>query len=346
MFKSIYIKKPFNFLLVIFFTISFFNACNLFSRDEIPTVTDLPDFTPTPAPTLAPDRAVLAASAGISQAEIANAQTFIASLAAEYGLEFETRDTIISNEITPDVKIIIFLEQPDNLGSLAASAPDTQFVAISSQEWNPPANGNVIRINNDHAAFLAGYLGAMLAPNFRAGALQVSEAVTFNQAFNHGVSYYCGICAAQVYPLNTYPVTSQQPAGSLPVNWQTAFNEINTNKVNVLFLPEEAITPEFGTFLAGQDVAIISNASPVEEIQSKWAATIKADGLTALREMWPDLINGIGGKIINAGLRLTDLNYVNVTNSLVGLSQGKMMQVDELIQLLRDDQIYPYAVME
>jgi len=319
-------------------------SCNASSVDDAP----VPDATvqPTNIPTQAPNRVILVSPGDITPEELAEAQSFISQLAAGSNLVFETRETISSNEITPDVKIAIFLEQPDNLGSLAASAPGTQFVAISDQDWNPPANGSIIRLKNDYVAFLSGYLSAMIAPNFRAGALLVSEQTSFNQAYTNGVSYYCGICAALVFPLNTYPVVTLQPAASPPANWQAAFNEINQNKVNVLFLPREIVSAELGAFLATQDVAIIGNGPPPVELSEKWVATVKSDGMGALQEIWTDLVGGIGGKTINANITFSDINYVSVTDGLVWLSQGKLQQLDELVQLIRDDQIYPYDVIQ
>lgn len=299
---------------------------------------------PTVVPTQAPDRVVLTASDKIGETYLSEAQAYISQLAAESGLIFEMRETILQNEITPDVKIIIFLEQPDNLGSLAASAPQTQFVAIGNGDWNPPSNGSIIRKNDDHVAFLAGYLGAMLAPNFRVGALQVEGDDLYNQAFVNGVGYYCGICASVIYPLSTYPAVAQLPQGSIPAAWREAFNAINANKVNVVFFPSGASSPELGTFLASQDIAIIGNAAPLEELREKWVATITTDGLSPLREMWPDLLNGVGGKTVSAGLQITDVNYINLNDGLVWLSQGKMDQLNEVIQLLREGQIYPYSV--
>jgi hypothetical protein len=345
MVKNTFFKKSISGLIVGLFLLYIGASCNVFTEEA---VTPEPEqaVIPTTIPTQAPDRVILAAASSASAESITSAQAFIAQLAAESGLEFETRDMIMANEITPDIKVIVFLEQPENLGSLAASAPNTQFVAISSQEWNPPPNGSIIRINNDHAAFLAGYLSAMIAPNYRVGALQIAENNAFNQAFVNGVNYYCGICASVVFPVTTYPVVSQQPSASPPANWQAAFNEINLSKVNVLFLPQEAATPELSAFLASQDIAVIGNAPPPEELRGKWVATINSDGLTALQEMWADLLNGVGGKVINASLTFSDLNYLIIEYQLVGITEGKMMQLEEMIKLLRDGQVYPYTLTQ
>ena len=335
-------------LLVIFIILSistFLLAC---SRDQssVDEIQEVIIPTDTPIKTAAPDRVVLIAPGDTSSNEFTEAQALINELAAGSGLEVEIRQEIFNNSITPDIKIIIFLEQPDNLGSLAASAPGTQFVAISSQNWSPPANGTIIRKNEDHVAFIAGYLSALLAPNFRVGGLQISEKPEFNQAFANGVSYYCGLCAALVYPLNTYPVLTQQPINSSAANWQAAFNEINASKVNVLFLSGEAASIELGTYLAQIDVAIIGNQTPPDELRSRWVATISSDGLSPLRDIWNDLLDGKGGKVMNASLKISDVNYVSVADGLVWLSQGKMDLLNKVISLLRDDQIHPYSVLQ
>lgn len=302
--------------------------------------------TPTITPTLAPARAILAAPAEPSPNELAEAQALIAELAAGTGLEFEVRQEIFANEITSDVKIIVFLEQPNNLGSLAANAPDTQFVAISGQNWSPPANGTIILKDETHVAFLSGYLSALLAPNFRVGALLISEDTVYNQAFINGVSYFCGQCASVIYPLNRYPFISQQPANSPPANWQAAFNEINTNKINVLFLPGTAASGELGAYLAGIEVAVIGDQTPPDELRSRWVATISSDGLSPLREIWDDLLNRQGGKVLNASLKIDNFNYIHLTDGDVWLSPGKMDLINKVITLLREGQIYTGSVIQ
>lgn len=300
--------------------------------------------TPTIASTLAPARVVLAAPAETPANELADAQTIIAELASGSGLEFEVRQEIFPNEITPDIKIIIFLEQPNNLGILAANAPDTQFVAISSQNWNPPENGTIIFKDEAHVAFISGYLSALLAPNFRVGALLTAENTSQNQAYINGVSYFCGICASVIYPLNTYPLISRQPANSPLSNWQAAFNEININKINVLFLPAEAASEELGIFLSGMDVAIIGEQTPSDALRSRWVATVSSDGLTPLREIWDSLLDGQGGKVLNANIKISDINYISLTDGLVWLSQGKMDLLEKVIALLREGQIYTGSI--
>ena len=306
----------------------------------IPTI-EIPTATPLP-----PDRAVLVASADTNATDLTEMQDAISELTTASGLEFEVwqGQDVSSEMISGDIKIMVFMYHPDNLGSLAANAPGTQFAAVSELNWQPPANVTIIRTKRNDVAFLGGYIAAMLAPNYRCGALLASENVEFNQAFDNGVQYYCGICASSLIPLNTYPVISQQPAASTPETWQAAFDEINLSKINVLFLAPEATSAQLASYLSAQDVTVIGTQSPGSEALSKWAATIYMDTITPVREIWNDLVSGVGGKIINASLKLSDIQPLTVTDGSVWLSPGKEILIDKVIDLLRDDKIYTLSI--
>ena len=304
--------------------------------------TALPEPTATPLP-MNP-RAVLVLPADVNPTTAADAQAVLAELAAGSGLEFETRPSLAANEMTADIRVVVYLSQPNDLGSVAAAAPQTQFIAISGEEWNPPGNVTVIHTREDQLGFLAGTLAAMIAPNFRAGALFVTEQSSFNQPFINGVSYFCGTCNALIYPWVAYPLYSQQPSGSPAASWQNGFNEINALKVNVLYVPPEAATAELGSFLAQQDVALIGSQPPPEEARSRWAGTIQPDGLAVIREIWPDIINGQGGRILNASFKVTDVQPITVQEGVAWASEGKLVLLNEIINLLRDDLIYPFSI--
>ena len=309
---------------------------------------DIPSYDPTPTAlpiaTMSPDRVVLVRKPNSDPTISSQAEILLRELAGGSGLEFEIREDMINNEVSPDMKIVVFLEKPENLGSLAAGAPSTQFVAITNEDWNPAPNVTIIRQREEHTAFMAGYLAAMLAPNFRVGALLAAEKIQFNQAFINGVYYYCGLCAAQIYPLNTYPKTATQPAGSPATNWQTAFSEVNTSKINVLYVANEAASAELYSYLSTVDVALLGSQSPTEEGRSRWVATLYSDGISPIRDIWNDLLAGNGGKSLNAALNITDNMFISVQDGLVWLSEGKFNFALKTMELLRNDQIYPLSV--
>ncbi len=331
-------------LLLILVSAFVLSACGSRNSEEDAEVVEQPTIEVPTATPLPPDRAVLVASAETDAALLANAQAILAELSAASGLKFEIRQEITPETLSADIKVVVFLYHPDNLGSLAANAPGTQFAAISELNWVPPDNVTIIRVEQNDIAFLSGYITAMLAPNYRSGALMTAENIEFNAAFLNGVRYYCGICAASIYPLNTYPVYSQQPAASAPEAWIAAFNEINLNKINVVFVPQEAASAQLLSYLSAQDVTVVGNQMPPAEGATKWVATITVDKLTPLREIWQDVIGGIGGKIVNANISVSDIQALTVLDGSVWLSEGKLVLVNRIIQLLREDQIYPLPV--
>jgi len=297
--------------------------------------------TATPIPL---DRAVLVAPADVDAGMLVEAQTVLAELTASAGLEFETRAQVTEADLTPDVKIIVFLSHPDNLGTLAARAGGTQFAAVSPLDWTPPANVTLIRVNENDAAFLAGYAAAILAPNFRVGALLAAESTSVSLAFQNGVHYYCGTCSALINPLNSYPIVSVQSAGSAPEIWQAAFDQLNLNKVNVLYIAKEAMSSQLLAYLSTQDVALIANQLPMEGGQPRWSASIYLDAISPIREIWNDLLSGVGGRIINATYKVSDVQPLTVSDGSVWLSQGKLRLVNNMIELLRQNQINTQAV--
>jgi len=317
-----------------------FSGCGRSVEPSQPIENDpIPTALPTPLP--AADRTVLVRPANADPNLAAQAEMILRELSAGSGLEFEIRESLINNEVTSDMKVVVLLERPENLGSLAASAPATQFIALTSDEWNPTENVSVIRQRKENTAFMAGYIAAMLAPNYRVGALLSAEEASFNQAFINGVYYYCGFCSSQIFPLNAYPVIATRPAGSPPSAWQAAFDEINVSKVNVLFVSDAAASPELFTYLSAMDVALIGTQSPSEEGRSRWVVTVFSDGTAPLRNIWPDLLAGIGGKTLNASINVADNMYVGIQDGLVWLSEGKYNYALRTMDLMRDNKIDP-----
>jgi hypothetical protein len=307
-------------------------------QNAMPTI-EVPTATPLP-----PDRALLVTSPDTDATLLAEAQAVMTELCASSGLEFETRQSLTPEEVTGDVKLVYFLQQPDNLGSLAANAPGTQFAAVTDQDWNPTANVTIVRTRSNDVAFLSGYIAAMLAPNYRVGALLAAEDTNFNQAFQNGVYYYCGICASVIYPLYTYPFISSKPAASTPDVWQAGFDEINANKINVLYLANEANSAQLASYLSAVDVAVIGSQAPLAEGQSRWAGSIYVDTLSPIREIWNDMLAGTGGKTVNAALKVEHIQEIALQEGSVWISPGKLMLVDKMIELLREDQINTLTV--
>jgi hypothetical protein len=306
-------------------------SCKGKTEEAAPQAT--PTSMPLPSPTTAVDRVVLITGEIQHAWTLQQANSTLQELAASSGFEYETRTEIQSNEITPDVKVLVFLSHPQNLGSLSNSAPNTQFIVISDQEWTPSTNVTLIRADSTNQVFMAGYAAVMLADNFRGGGLLTSENSNEIIAFKNGAKYFCGLCNAVITPLNNYPMTKEISQSSQPADWMQAFDELNQNTILYVFVPPPAYSTDLFNHIAQTSVKIIGITTPPAEAQAIWAGTFLIDGFTPIKDIWNDVLAGNGGKTVNASLYLADTQ--------AGLiSPGKQQLIQQVITELQAGRIY------
>ncbi len=324
-------------ILFSLFTILLFSSgCSLIKINQ-PTSTPIRIPTPLPTPTLLPSRAILIAPNGADPVLLTEAQNILIELTSSSGLLFETRTEITAKEITADVKILVFLTHPENLGTLSNAAPRTQFAVVSDLNWNPGSNVTIIRRQPEYISFMAGFISVNLDNNFRSGAL-ISASDTLSQdAFFNGGHFFCGLCSPSIPPYVRYPLIATQAAGSSPAAWQAAFDQMYINGVRVLFVAPEAYSPELFTYLVGKEIILYGSQPPLESARPRWAATLLVDGLSPLREIWPELLAGKGGKIVYGGVRFADVQPAFFT-------PGKLEYFQKLVGRMRADLLNPLTV--
>jgi len=324
------------FLTAILALLIFSSGCSLFKINQ-PTPTPIVLPTPLPTPTLLPARAILIAPNGADPSLLREAQALLAELTSSSGLLFETRSEITTKEITADVKILVFLTHPDNLGSLSNAAPRTQFAVISELNWNPGSNVTIIRRRPEYISFIAGFISVNLDNNFRGGALISSSDTLSQETFANGGHFFCGICSPSIPPYVSYPLIASQAAGSPATAWQAVFDQMYISGVRVLYVASEAYSPELFTYLVSKGFILYGSQTPLEAARPRWAATLLVDGLSPLREIWPDLLAGKGGKIIYGGVRFTDVQPAFI-------SPGKLEYFQKLVGRMRAGMLNPLTV--
>jgi len=299
-----------------------------------PTATHIP--TPAATATALPDRAVLVAPDGTDATLVVEAQQLIGELAASSGLIFDLRKGLTQGEITPDVKIVVFLSHPENLGALSNAARGTQFAVLSEINWNPGSNVTVIRRKAESISFIAGFISVNLNNNFRGGALLLDSDTISQQAYTNGGHYFCGLCSPSIPPYIKYPLVATQPAGSSPAAWQAAFDQMYINGVRVLYVAPEAYSPELFTYLVGREITLFGSQTPLDAARPRWATTLSVDGLAPLREIWPDLKSGKGGKIVYGGVRFSEVQPAFI-------SPGKLEYFQKTVELIRSGLLNPLS---
>ena len=324
------ISQPF--LLFLFILIS---GCSVIKNlQPTPTATHIP--TPAATATALPDRAVLVAPDGTDATLVVEAQQLIGELAASSGLIFDLRKGLTQGEITPDVKIVVFLSHPENLGALSNAARGTQFAVLSEINWNPGSNVTVIRRKAESISFIAGFISVNLNNNFRGGALLLDSDTISQQAYTNGGHYFCGLCSPSIPPYIKYPLVATQPAGSSPAAWQAAFDQMYINGVRVLYVAPEAYSPELFTYLVGREITLFGSQTPLDAARPRWATTLSVDGLAPLREIWPDLKSGKGGKIVYGGVRFSEVQPAFI-------SPGKLEYFQKTVELIRSGLLNPLS---
>ncbi|HSV85312.1 MAG TPA: hypothetical protein VLH85_01980 [Levilinea sp.] len=330
------------FVLLILFSL-FFSACTpppgaAQRETPVPEVTQVvqtpqPVDTPTPEPET--DRLVLVMGQPRSQVE-----EQLRDLAHQNEMELEVLSEIQALDIQPHWKVIVLLPAPGNLGELTAAAPGVQFVTSSDADLPASPNLSVIHIRPEHAAFAAGYIGAVITPDWRiAGLLPADTAMgdRLGEAFRNGVNFYCGLCRSIYPPFVRWPLISMLPAGSEDSAWLAAVAELEPSIVHGMYLDERAGSIQLVEGLAAKNIILFGGETPPANILPRWAVTIRPELSSALAEIMPGVITGSGGQVVNAGLELVDINA-----SL--LSPGRQRLVEVMLDNLSAGYIEPFTI--
>lgn len=297
-----------------------------------PTATAISTSTATPLPA----RAVLVVSDDPTMQPL---RELVVRLAAETGLQFEQREIVQTGDITPEWRIVVFVTPPTNLNELLSAAPSTQFLTFSSVELPQAPNLSVILSRADWQAFIAGYMTALVAFDWRTAAFLPSdlpESATIGEAFRNGQYYFCGRCPTFYAPYASFPIMVSLPVSSSVEEWKLASGEVQQNYAYGVYVAPQVASADLLTYLAAFNLTLLGGQTPPPEVMPNWAATLQSDGLTPLEQLWTELVNGQGGKTVAAEFRLMDINPALLT-------PGRQMQVEKVIQELQEGLILPLS---
>jgi len=292
------------------------------------------DNTEMPAPTLtatAVDLApvvILVASPEADPVALSQIQAALLSLTQGGGLSLDTRENLTPGELASNVKIVVGVGPGLDLNSLAVGATQTAFVAIDAPDAVPTNNVSVIGDpvpDQQQQAFMAGYLAALVSTDYKIAALVPSDSDNTNQivdAFVIGARFFCGICQQKYPPYNAFPQWETMAAGDAVNSFVPVVDPLIANGVEVLFVQGSIASPELLTYLAESDVKVVGDRSP-GMARNNWVGTISQDPGPALVELWPELLNGSGGKQVSASVILED--------TAAGLiSEGRLRLFEEM----------------
>ena len=270
----------------------------------------------TARPTKIPSQTtvILVAPSEVALTQFEGLASTLAELAESEDLDFELRSSFTQEDLSPDLKVVAAIPPDPGLAELAQAAPAIQFLGIAIPGLEPAPNLSIINtqeISPDKIGFLAGYLAAVAAPEWRVGVISTNdtpEGVSQRQGFLNGAIFFCGLCRQSYPPFNTYPMYVEAPSGTNPQEWQTVGDILIDQAVQTAFIAPGVSDESLLEHLASAEINLIGTVPPPTGLQDQWIATISGDVPSAIQAVWPDLIMGQGGASLPAPLTVTHRN--------------------------------------
>jgi hypothetical protein len=283
----------------------------------------MPSATPTLTPTPLPPVGVLLVPEGADPQLAEQLQAFLPDRVSQAGMRFQVRPSLKRDDFErDDFKWIIALPPYDDLGALAASVPDARFLAVGFDDLEPAANLTVIALPEDwfvQQAFMAGYMGMVITPDWRAGMIRVNtpEGELAAGAFKTGALFFCSspsapgqelFCRPDYAPIYQYPIIAFGEPGTAPDEWTGLGRFMLNQYVDTIFVSPEVNSDPLLRFLVQEEVAIIGSAPPLSDIQTQWVASLEFDLFQAFQDYWPDFAAGTDATLVIVPLKITHVN--------------------------------------
>ncbi len=309
------------------------SACG--TQTTPPTVVSTATATSAPAPTATPPypMAVLVIPSDLPDSLSQLYQKTIYDLAQQSGLHFQVLNALTTAGLDDNVKVVVALPPDPGIAQLAAAAPQTQFLAVNIP--GVTAGGNVSTIGGagdspDIPAFLAGYIAAMLANDYRTGMIGEKDSAGSDiatKAYANGRQFYCGLCNPVAPPWYEYPIVVDMPADAPEGEANAYADAFKDRLVQVAYIYPSVQIPSQTNYMASLGMWMIGEEHPPEEARANWIATIQPDWIAAVQSAWSDILAGSGGKSYPSPLTLTDINPDL-------LSEGRQRLAQEMLDKL------------
>ncbi len=313
------------------------------ATDAPPTATALPAPTILPTPTATPvtPLAILVIPADYPSEQSARYQSLLYALAQEAGMRFQVRNHLSAEEGRAEagLRIVVAVNPDDQFGEVAAALPEVRFLAIGNAQVQPADNLFTLGAANqlDIAGFMAGYITALITPDYRVGLVLPKDdegAQTALDAFRNGRTFYCGLCRAAVPPWYEYPIYVEIPADTPEAQYPAYVEALLDYQVGAVFVHPDVATPTLLSTLSQYEVAVVSTFTPEEAYQAIWVANIQPDIFGSLEQAWETLLSDESGYALPSPIRLTDINEA-------WLSEGRQRLAEKVFADLRQGYITP-----
>ena len=259
-----------------------------------------------------------------SDPAFASAVSEVASkYAGEHGMQFEQISILKPAELPPSLEKLIVLAPDPGVAALVAAAPEAQVITVGFSSETSSANLTSLALpgnNESQVAFIAGYIAAMSAEDWRAGILYTAASAFIVNDFEAGAEYFCGSCAPVSPPFIEYPANAQTDVQ----NWQTAADLLRSQSIKVVYLTPELENSGVGQYLSGFGVLLIGSGAPSADLASSWLVSIASNQTEMIQQLLPLALDGQTLQPVNS------LSFANANPDL--FSQSRQTNVQLVIE--------------
>src|SRR3990170_3154293 len=317
------------------------SACNA----PAPTVLQASD-TPPPSPfppTLAPSATphppsvLLVAPAESDATLVREISQALLELASAEGWALETRQDLPGGPLLPSTRLVVLLPPNSEAETVLLASPETHFLAVDLAALEPQPNLSTIGpqgISGEDLGFAAGFLAALVAPDWRVGAIRPpndSRASAELRGFVNGFRYFCGFCRPAYPPFLQYPIVAELASGVSPAELQASFQRLKESGVQVAYLPSSIDAAMLDDSLTQGEIQLIGSRRP-ESLTCGWIASLRFDWVSALREVWPEIVGQSSDLTVPLGISVSDADESILT-------PGKRRLLNEVLAALSEGAI-------
>jgi hypothetical protein len=342
--RSLRFRSRFFTIITLFGILGFFlGACG--SIEEVPEITPTEEVKGTlivePTPTVfststpTPNRVILLVSQETDTELLSSLEIIIGELATEAGYVLETRTALSTDEIDASFRLVVGFPPVQGLEVLAESSNEVQFLSVGIPGLTPAENLSVVGpmgFRPDQIGFLAGYIAAVITPDWRVGVIGRSD-TSFGQAgmngFMNGARYFCGTCRPVYPPYVQYPIQIGLSQNEIENAWQSAVDILAQASVETVYVSPEIANEQLLSALTESGMVLIGGNSPVDILHAHWVATLRPNPGQAVRDMWADLQEGQGGASVQMPILITDVNPDLLSRGRQRLAEAILLELME-----------------
>jgi hypothetical protein len=299
------------------------------------TVTHTP--APTNTPTAQPLFAVLLAAPGADTSVVDTLQAALNDTVTQAGLQWQVRQQLTTEDLVPELRLVVALPPDPGLAHLVIAAPETQFVAYGIPGLVSAPNLTTIGGEGgqpDQEGFIAGEIAAMLSEDWRVGVISLSDTVgglSARNGFLNGTVYFCGLCRPVHPPYYEYPMYFELPSTSNTAEWQEAANYMVDHAAKTVYVYPGAGDDAMLSVLADGGINIISGITPPQSLNSSWVVSITTDPIAFIQEQVGGLLDGSlsGGRDLAVPIHFSDINPTIFTPGKQALAEQTLSDLQD-----------------